>query len=77
MDSNELTKCGSFLRINIHYYNTSDCNAEFFKHIDNQGETRLDAPHIYLVLDNNHCNAISSADSLLCTMLNAHKVNCS
>ena len=27
--------------------------------------------HIFVVLDNNHCNAIFSADSLLCFMLNA------
>ena len=36
------------------------------KHNDNQGEILPDVRHIYLVLDNNYCNAISSADSLLC-----------
>ena len=76
MDSNELTKCGSFLRINIHNYDTSDGNTKCSKHIDNQGEILPDVLHIYLVLDNNNCNAISSADSLLCFMLNAHQVNC-
>ena len=76
MDSNELMKCGSFLRINIHYYDILDGNTECSKHIDNQEEILSDVLHIYLVLDNNHCNAIFSADSLLCFMLNAYKVNC-
>jgi len=71
MDSNELMKCGSFLRINIHYYDILDGNTECSKHIDNQEEILSDVLHIYLVLDNNHCNAIFSADSLLCFMLNA------
>ena len=76
MDSNELKKCSLFLRMNIHSYDISDGNAKCSKHIDNQREILPDVLHIYLVLDNNHCNAISSADSLLCFMLNAHKVNC-
>ena len=75
MDSNELTKCGSFLPIKIYYYDISDGNTECSKQIDNQGEILSDVLHIYLVLDNNHCNAISSADSLLCFILNADKKN--
>ena len=72
----ELWKFSSFLHINIHYFDITDGNAECSKQINDRSQPLENAPHIYLVLDHTHFNAISNADTFLRTMLNVKRVLC-